>query len=128
MLHNVCERNLCNLHSAETTDRAFVYGPSNDVLWGVGFGLETFSGKHLDIPFVFFSDRNIYLIMYGGCISGKKFFSMSDLFCSEHNNPETHFRFRITDFLRQFPGKIKNGSHIEPVPLLNYPIFPLNLP
>ena len=31
-----------------------------------------------------------------GCISGKTFFSIDDLFLSGHNNPRVHFRFRIT--------------------------------
>jgi hypothetical protein len=65
---------LCNLHNAETTACAFVYGPSNDVLWGVGLSLEAFPGKTPDIPFVFFSDRKLNKIVYGGWVSGKKFF------------------------------------------------------
>ena len=34
--------------------------------------------------------------MNGGCISGKKFFFLVDLFCSGHYNPVDYFRFRIT--------------------------------
>ena len=62
--------------------------------------------KNTVIPFYFFSDRSLE---YGGYISGKKFFSMCDLFCSGHNNLETIFQFRITKatYPPSFYGKIK---------------------
>ena len=35
----------------------------------------------------------------GGCISGKKFFFLVDLFCSGHYNLVEVFRFQMTDLI-----------------------------
>ena len=97
MLHKVCQKFLCNLHKVETTACAFVYGPANSR--GVEAFLVQWSRKrlsYLSILFQIKTSRNELYVACMGCISGKKFFSMCDLFCSGHNNLETLFRFRIT--------------------------------
>ena len=113
MLHKVCQKFLCNLHKGETTACAFVYGPANDG------GVEAFpvqwSRKSLSYLSIF-SQIKMKSLAYGGCISGKNFFRLVNLFCSGHNNPGALFRFRITK--TTYPLFLREKNKVGPIPTL----------